>query len=139
MTYLDEMFAKLERDERERPLLEKAVRAVRFRGVRWRDEARYAVQRVRRGWDERAYWDSGGWLARNFGDVLIYTSSRLHGYPDHTPFEEWRAQHLEAGLALKAWADTDPLDVSDAEYLRLRADAQDALRWAADHLDEIWD
>lgn len=114
--------------------------------------AKYAYQRLTRGWDDRSVWDVRDHLARTLGAQLVRMADIAHGYPigaadvrfipdepaDDEMFADWVAQlrtHGEALLAYRAGYE----DVSWEAREAFAQPAQEALRWVAEHLDDLWD
>jgi hypothetical protein len=104
-----------------------------------RHEVRCAYQRVVRGWDVTAIWNTDGWLTKLLGEVLVASSKELHGYPDEMDPELWKDSYRMAGEALLTYADNDWLSMSDEEYQAITEKAQEALHWVANNLPHLWD
>jgi hypothetical protein len=113
----------------------------------WRYEVKYAWQRVFRGWDDRAGFSTGHYLAKNLGEQLVSMSENAHGWPGvGWTYDEWVSALKANGEALRAFWRLDDEEVERGDYedwqvhheATVKA-AQDALRWVADNLETLWD
>jgi hypothetical protein len=99
-------------------------------------------QRATRGWADADTWSLHVYLCSALGGALEHLAGNTHGWPgtpDYSAFEDWTAalHTAAAGLTGRAVRDHDPADqAADAAAL---AGAQDALRWVADNLPDLWD
>lgn len=126
--------------------------------------ARQATQRANRGWGDEDVWRLDTHLCEVLGGMLAQLADDAHGWPGTDEFEtmdNWTAAlRTNAGALLRYSAGT-PDDLlsawhraattrgsAQAEMLRRALDedeaqrlslAQDALRWVADHLGNLWD
>jgi hypothetical protein len=110
---------------------------------------KYAYQRLTRGWDDRSAWDVREHLTRTLGAQLVRLADTSHGYPvgvtdirfipdepaDDESYAFWIAEVRAAGEALLAYHAAFDAPDWDGNCEPARA----ALRWVADHLDELWD
>lgn len=113
---------------------------------------RWAYQRVTRGWDDLAMWSVKDSLSKTLGEQLVEMANISHGYPPFYPdqpglggpqtflpdrgdevHERWMSDLREHGEALLAYSRDEDDDL--ATY----GAAQDALRWVADNLGDLWD
>lgn len=155
-----EICARLCPDPWWRPLAY-AVKDRPLRHLRW--NATQAWQRARRGWAVEDTYNLGGTLAARLAEQLEYLAKYAHGYPTSVDtFDDWQAALVEQAGKLRAWVDAEDSPAAKAYHATLRlgfteeqreaareeyradsdarlAGAQDALRWVADHLAELWD
>lgn len=125
-----------------------------------RREVKYAWQRVFRGWDDRAAWNTGDWLAETLGELLVNMADIAHGFPPFYPEHEgvygdtqylpdeprrsaaytrWVGDLRAHGEALLTWQ-REHHDIHDPEaYEAIHRPAQAALRWTAEYLTTLWD
>jgi hypothetical protein len=113
--------------------------------------ARCAYQRLTRGWDDKSVWDVRDHLARTLGAQLVRMADVAHGYPagidirfvpdvpeDDEALADWVAELRTHGEALLAYhVGHDDIAWDDRGEFALPAQA--ALRWVAEHLDDLWD
>lgn len=112
--------------------------------------ARWATQRLRHGYDDRDIWDLGARLAHHTANLLDRLADTAwgwpgehNGYPDET---DWQEALTSNARKLRAWSEHGNLfDGPDSLEDRLerrpqeQRDAQDAFRWVADNLPNLWD
>jgi hypothetical protein len=138
-TFLTDLIERLENENK----LQKTIRFFRripsYYWPQFRSAVTFAKQRVKRGWDERAYWDTGYWLAQTLGEVLEFSSTRLHGHPVDTEYEDWQTGYAEAGKKLLSWVQADENLVGTEQLEEAYKAAQEALAWVADNLGSLWD
>lgn len=104
-------------------------------------EVVFAWQRLTRGWDDRSLWSLDWYLCRTLGAQLTELANTTHGWPGNEEFPEftdWTNALRHHGAVLTAAADYDILDDEQDEEA-LRANAQESLRWVAEHLHDLWD
>jgi hypothetical protein len=125
--------------------------------------ARGAYQRANRGWADSDHWDLGTTLCATLAAQLDHLADSAWGWPgppDYPEPDDWTAALRTAAAGLKGWTTRghDPaakttlsavqmtgeddrvaakVEVPDDEVLL--ADAQNALRWVADNLRDLWD
>jgi hypothetical protein len=101
-------------------------------GVR---EARFAYQRVVRGWDDSALWSLDHHLTGTLGAQLLRMANTTLGFPpeDGWTFERWTSELRRHGYALAAYAAADCL-----EYDTVYPPAREALEWVAAELGALW-
>lgn len=103
--------------------------------------ARRGWQRARRGWsaDDAGQFDA--YVSSVLGGGLLHLAIHADGYPgsgDYVDFDSWTQDLRIRGEALLNWSylvQRGSHHGRDAEY----AAAQDALRWVAEHLRDLWD
>lgn len=139
---LEDIFAKIEAWHDEHPWrsrLRSARRYVRHAPRRSYLSVKWAYQRVVRGWDDRAIWGLDSHLARTLGHQLLALARDTHSYPSSDwTFEQWQAELAQVGAELLSYAEVDYL-VDDQAWEADHQAAQDALRWVADNLANLWD
>jgi hypothetical protein len=122
-----------------------------------------AYQRATRGWADSDRWDLGINLCATLAGQLNHLADAAWGWPgppDYPGPEDWTAALRTAATGLNGWAthgrhpatETAPsavqmtgeadraaaeVELPDDEVLL--ADAQNALRWVADNLRDLWD
>ena len=84
------------------------------------------------------WFDVRSALPLTLGRTLIHWSENAAGHPHDTEFEPWKELLRKHGQALLDFADLDTEDIVDYDHPKVR-EAQDALRWAADNLLNLWD
>lgn len=141
---LEEMLAEYRRNMTRWERIQRAVKSPFFRMVgptsRLPRRARWAYQRVTRGWDDTTLWRLDGWLAKTLGAQLVTMSETVHTYPgDHYPYEQWTADMKKHGEALQRYAVFDFLESPDEWEATIYPAAREALRWVADNLGSLWD
>lgn len=123
----------------------------------WENLARHAVdtpasaavtkrvrrrQRIARGWDDTATWSLDTHLAGTLADQLDHLAATTHGWPqseEFPAFTDWQEALTATASKLRRYS-CFGFDVVDPETeAAIIADAQDALRWVADHLASLWD
>jgi hypothetical protein len=122
--------------------------------------AEAAYQRATRGWADCDHWDLGVNLCAPLAGQLSHLADSAWGWPgppDYCEYKEWTAALRTAATGLNGWASHEHSPDADAalaggemtggeysaaanaeEEVRL-AGAQDALRWVADNLRDLWD
>jgi hypothetical protein len=99
-------------------------------------------QRVRNGWDSTALWSLDGHLTTTLSTQLAHLADIAHGWPagDEFPeFEDWQTALYEQAAKLALYAAHDSGDLDRSEQLAAIEAGQEALRWVADHLPQLWD
>jgi hypothetical protein len=99
-------------------------------------------ERAKSGWSARDVWNADTYITRVTGEMLIQLADWGHGGPvfpdgEFTTFESWFDALRENGQKLVRYS-RDEWEFSE-DTGRVFRDAQDALRWAADHLGSLWD
>jgi hypothetical protein len=104
---------------------------------------RFAWQRLTRSWDERAVWALDDHVAKTLGAQLLLLAEIGHGWPGPErgwdTYEEWEAALRARGEALLAYHRCNAFEVEVAEWEAVYQQAQEALRWVADHFAMLWD
>lgn len=122
--------------ERLVPLLVAAERGLAVRALA---SVRYATQRLRRGYDDRVVWGLDRHLCHILSQQLTQLADEAHGWPGssspYPTFEDWTAALRQAANGLGGYAGRDG---AEDEQQRVVA-AQQALRWVADNLPDLWD
>ena len=129
----------------------------------------YAYQRAARGWSEDDTWDLGTRLCTTLAAQLNHLADTAWGWPggedyaggnDYAEPEDWTAALRQAATGLEGWAThwdspaaraaVNAVDGPPNAY-RIAADlhaiddaarlaaAQEALRWVAKNLNDLWD
>lgn len=99
-----------------------------------------SYHRVRHGWAPRDTWNLDKHLCKVLGEMLAHLADNLHGWPESAGFEtpeDWEKALREQSAKLLAW-DWDA-DDDGTQGVKSLEGAQDALRWVADHLPDLWD
>lgn len=81
-------------------------------------------------------------LCKWLGDRLVFFAAHTHGYPSHGnySYEDWCQTCKDKAAALHGWGNRyEHTDLDLAEERLLYASAQEALRWVADNLNDLWD
>jgi len=129
----------------------------------------YACQRAARGWSEDDTWDLGTRLCTTLAAQLNHLADTARGWPggeefaggnDYAEPEDWTAALRQAATGLEGWAThwDSPAERAALNAVggppnaqRLAADlhtvdnaarlaaAQEALRWVAKNLNDLWD
>lgn len=143
------------------------TRLAAFRMTEIVEQAEFAIQRVRHGYDRRSTWDLGHHLATTFANQLDTLADNAHGWPesDEFPtFEDWTAALRATAANLRRYNGSTELETATDTWIALSSDpgalpaereaamqkvadieaadlaaAQAALRWVADHLAQLWD
>jgi hypothetical protein len=105
-------------------------------------KAKYARQRVKRGWDDTATWSLDTHLARTLGAQLSHLAYVTHGYPsggNFSTFEEWQEALRTHGQSLTLYAEGIHEYEDNIDHAKLIADAETALHWVADNFGSLWD
>lgn len=94
-------------------------------------EAKFAWQRMTRGWDDRAVWNVDRDLAEHVADLLEELALTTTSWPDTDEFPEpadwiYALQDNAAKLRRMGSNGANPEGV-------------EAMRWVADHLPHLWD
>lgn len=99
-------------------------------------------QRAVRGWDDTATWSLDTHLTATLADQLDRLAATTHGWPqsqEFPDFEDWQTALTSNAAKLRRYG-RDKFDLIDPEdETAALTDAQDALRWVADHLGSLWD
>lgn len=106
-----------------------------YRGIK------FAWQRVVRGWDDRSTWCLHAHLGKTLGGQLVHMADTTHSYPGRPPydtFEKWEVDLRKHGTALLTYEEHD-FDTEGEEWTAMFVPAQEALRWVADNLADLWD
>jgi hypothetical protein len=125
--------------------------------------AQTAYQRATRGWADCDRWDPGVNVCANLADQLNHLADAALGWPgppDYPEPDDWTAALRTAATGLNGWAtrEQSPAMKAAAHVVELTAEekraaakaavcneedllagAQDALRWVADNLRDLWD
>jgi hypothetical protein len=122
--------------------------------------AEAAYQRATRGWADCDYWDLGVNVCATLAAQLNHLADSAWGWPgppDYSDYDEWTAALRAAAAGLNGWASPEHSPAADAalaageitgvdyssaanaEEEVLLAGAQDALRWVAGNLRDLWD
>jgi hypothetical protein len=104
--------------------------------------AKYARQRVTRGWDDTATWSLDTHLARTLGAQLSHLADVTHGFPSgrtYQEFEQWQEALRTNGKALTLYAEGIHEYEDNIDHAKLIADAEAALHWVADNFGSLWD
>jgi hypothetical protein len=102
------------------------------------NQCRWGIQRLIRGWDDRATWSLDVHLARTLGNQLLHLADSTHGWPHSDTYPEpqdWEEALRLHGHALVRYADGCFAAEDDTELI----EAQKALRWVAENLPNLWD
>lgn len=101
------------------------------------------MQRARRGWADDDVWMLKFHLAASLGSSLLFLADNGFSYPGNEKYPDgtsWRRDLRKHGRALKEY--TYASEGADSENPDARPHleaAQEALRWVADNLDDLWD
>lgn len=112
--------------------------------------ARFATQRVARGWDDKSLWSLDDHLCTTLGAQLTRLADVTHGWPEgdkYPEFEDWQAALRKHGAALSAYSTRWDIIIDDSltpegrrkKEDKIVADAKRALRWVAENLQALWD
>lgn len=110
-------------------------------------ELRLAQQRVDQGWDVEGVWSLDYTLCRTLGEQLRFLAEHVSGWPHHVfaEPEDWQAALGAASFALlnydaSCFEQDFDTTAEEAAYVQNNVEeAQEALRWIADHLTLLWD
>lgn len=101
-----------------------------------------SLQRARRGWSDNDVWMLKFHLTGSLGAALLFLADNGFSYPGNDKYPDgtsWRRDLRAHGQALKEYTYASELvDEEIEDTSRLEA-AQDALRWVADNLGDLWD
>jgi hypothetical protein len=101
-----------------------------------RNQFRWARQRLRDGWDDRALWAIYIHLTRTLGDQLVAMS--LNTSSQLVTQRQWKADLMKHGISLQMYAEYAD-DYFGLEYEGLALVAKEALYWVGDNLGSLWD
>lgn len=102
------------------------------------DIAKCAVQRLVRGWDDRAVWSLDHHLTGTLGRQLLALAAHGKTVPSgyNPDGATWARDLTDAGQALLRYSHA--IAIADPTPATIEA-AQDALHWVADNLPTLWD
>lgn len=84
------------------------------------------------------WFDVRSALPITLGRTLIHWSENAMGHPYDTEFEQWKGLLRKHGQALLDFATLDTEDIVDYDHPKVK-EAQEAIRWTADNLLNLWD
>lgn len=103
---------------------------MRYQLTNLKYRVKYAWQRLTRGYDDSQIYDLDSWLAKELGKRLLIWSAKVDSYPADIEYDDWVDMIERHGVALILY---------NADYEWSIAPAQDALRFCAERLPELWD
>ena len=104
---------------------------------------KWAWQRVFRGWDDTAYWDIEGWLAKIMSQIIRYQIKEGTTYPIDLTSKQWNDIRKKMIKGFEAIDKLDKVGVSikfnGSVHKRLEKERKEGLELFLKWLPHLWD
>jgi len=104
---------------------------------------KWAWQRVFRGWDDTAYWDIEGWLAKIMSQIIRYQIKKGTTYPIDLTLKQWNDIRKKMIKGFEAIDKLDDLgvefEIGSKTHQKLKREKEEGLKLFIEWLDALWD
>lgn len=107
----------------------------------WRNEVKWAWQRVFRGYDDTAYWCLNDYLAKIINQVTFKLVNEGSGHPTKLTEKKWKniLNQISFGFGSYLEIQSGFYDEKDPEYKRLEREFQKGLELFCKYYNNLWD
>lgn len=113
-----------------------------FRPLRdFKNEIKWAWQRVYRGWDDRAIWSIQEHIAKQIVDMIEVYKEQINSHPNMLTEDEWFQILLDIQAGFKASLDKldSSLTPNQIEWKKFDNIQKKGLTLFIEHFDSLWD